>query len=69
MMRMKAAVEKEHELKLRREKLRLIRQQESEDRKWRQHNLEKARIEAQKNHDLQKIRQEQLRQREEIAAA
>lgn len=68
MMRMKAAVEKEHELKLKREELRLIRQQEVEDRKWRQKNLEMARYEAQRNEDLRRIRAEQIRQREEIAA-
>lgn len=68
MMRMKAAVEKEQELKLRREELRLIRQQEVEDRKWRQKNLEMARIEAQRNEEMRKLLAEQIRQREEIAA-
>ena len=68
MMRMKAAVEKEQELKLKREELRLVRQQEDEDRKWRQRKLEIARMEAQRNDELRRVRTEQLRQREEIAA-
>ena len=69
MMRMKASVEKEHDLKLKREELRLLRQKESQDRKWRQNNLEKARIETQKAQDLQRIRRQQLKERQEIVAA
>ena len=68
MMRMKAAVEREQELKLKREELRLVRQQEDEERKWRQRKLEIARMEAARNEELRRVRTEQLRQREEIAA-
>ena len=48
--------------------LRLVRQQEDEDRKWRQRKLEIARMEAQRNEELRRVRTEQLRQRQEIAA-
>jgi len=68
MMRMKAAVEKEQELKLKREELRLIRQQEEKEKQWRQQNLTIARMEAQRNEELRRVRAEQMRQREEIAA-
>lgn len=68
MMKMKAAVEKEQELKLKREELRLIRQQEVEDRKWRQREIEVARMKAKREEEVRKIRVEQIRQREEIAA-
>ena len=68
MMRMKASVEKEQALKLKREELRLIRQQEEEDRKWRQREMEVARLKALRDDELKRVREEQMRQREEIAA-
>ena len=68
MMRMKAAVEKEQALKLKREELRLLRQQEEEDRKWRQREIEVARLNAMRDEEIRRLREEQMRQREEIAA-
>ena len=68
MMRMKAAVEKEQALKLKREELRLLRQQEEEDRKWRQREIEVARLKAMRDEEIRRLREEQMRQREEIAA-
>ena len=68
MARMKKAVEQERELMLKREELRLSRQQEEEDRAWRKRELEKARIQTEKEEKTRNILDIQIRQRHEDAA-
>ena len=68
MLRMKKAVEQERELLLRREELRLARQQEEEDRAWRKRELEKARMQTEKEEKTRNILDIQIRQRQEDAA-
>ena len=68
MARMKKAVEQERELLLKREELRLARQQEEEDRAWRKRELEKARIQTEKEEKTRNILDIQIRQRQEDAA-
>ena len=68
MARMKKAVEQERELLLKREELRLARQQEEEDRAWRKRELEKARIQTEKEQKTRNILDIQIRQRQEDAA-
>ena len=68
MARMKKAVEQERELMLKREELRLARQQEEEDRAWRKRELEKARIQTEKAEKVRNILDIQIRQRHEDAA-
>ena len=41
---------------------------QEKEKQWRQQNLTIARMEAQRNEELRRVRAEQMRQREEIAA-
>ena len=41
---------------------------QEKEKQWRQQNLTIARMEAQRNEELRRVRTEQMRQREEIAA-
>ena len=59
--RMKEKIEREHDLQLRREELRLIRQQEAEDRKWRKQEMEVAQAKAIKDAEIKMILDEQIR--------
>ena len=68
MASMKKAVEQERELMLKREELRLARQQEEEDRAWRKREVEKARLQAEKEEKVRKILDIQILQRQEDAA-
>ena len=68
MARMKKAVEQERELLLKREELRLARQQEEEDRAWRKRELDKAKIQTEKEEKTRNILDIQIRQRHEDAA-
>ena len=68
MARMKKAVEQERELLLKREELRLARQQEEEDRAWRKRELEKAKMQTEKEQKTRNILDIQIRQRHEDAA-
>ena len=68
MARMKKAVEQERELLLKREELRLARQQEEEDRAWRKRELEKAKQQTEKEEKTRNILDIQIRQRQEDAA-
>ena len=59
--RMKEKIEREHDLQVRREELRLIRQQEAEDRKWRRQEMEAAQARAVKEAEIKMILDEQIR--------
>ena len=59
--RMKEKIEREHNLQVRREELRLIRQQEAEDRKWRRQEMEAAQARAVKEAEIKMILDEQIR--------
>merc|ERR1719323_2717508 len=65
---MKAAVEKEQALKMKRGELRLLRQQEEEDRKWRQREMEVARLKALRDEELKRVRVAQMADRQRAAA-
>ena len=41
---------------------------QEKEKQWRQQNLTIARMEAQRNEEMRRVRAEQMRQREEIAA-
>ena len=65
---MKAAVEQERELMLKREHLRMVRQQEEEERAWRTKELHKAQAQKEKDEKIMRIRDIQIQQRQEDAA-
>ena len=58
---MKEKIEREQDLQLRREELRLIRQQEAEDRKWRKQEMESAQARATREAEIKMILDEQIR--------
>ena len=58
---MKEKIEREQDLQLRREELRLIRQQEAEDRTWRKQEMESAQARAIREAEIKMILDEQIR--------
>lgn len=48
--------------------MRLARQQEAQDRQWREKELRKAQSKAKREEEIRMIRDEQIRQRREMAA-
>uniref|UniRef100_A0A0K2UBF1 Coiledcoil domaincontaining protein 19, mitochondriallike [Pseudopodoces humilis] n=1 Tax=Lepeophtheirus salmonis TaxID=72036 RepID=A0A0K2UBF1_LEPSM len=68
MMRLKDDIEVGQTYGVERERVRLARQQNELDKEWRRKEMEDARNRAEQNREINRVREEQIKQRYEITA-